>query len=76
MAIVEAFVKRVDVPNQDAATMQRLETRVKVHRLASLDPKQLVASVIAMDALEPQQSWRSMKRIEPLSFTALLAISL
>ncbi|MCU0712023.1 MAG: hypothetical protein MUC43_08190 [Pirellula sp.] len=53
MAIIAAFVKRVDVPNDDAATLQRLETRMKVHRLASLDPKQLVASVVAMDVLEP-----------------------
>lgn len=53
MALVEAFVKRVDVPNDDAATLQRLETRMRVHRLASLDPKQLVASVVAMDVLEP-----------------------
>jgi type II secretory pathway component GspD/PulD (secretin) len=53
MALVEAFVKRVDVPNNDAATLQRLETRMRVHRLASLDPKQLVASVVAMDVLEP-----------------------
>ena len=53
MAIIAAFVKRVDVPNDEAATLQRLETRMKVHRLASLDPKQLVASVVAMDVLEP-----------------------
>lgn len=53
MAIVSAFVRRVDVPNENAATLQRIETRMKVYRLASLDPKQLVASIVGMDVLEP-----------------------
>ncbi len=53
MAIIAAFIKRIDVPSENSMSMQRLETRMKVYRLSSLDPKQLVASMIAMDALEP-----------------------
>jgi hypothetical protein len=53
MALIAAFIKRIDVPNDSAANMQRMETRMRVFRLTSLDPKQLVASMIAMDALEP-----------------------
>ena len=53
MAIVAAFVKRVDVPNPDSKSFHRFEQRLKVYRLASISPKQLVASLIAMDALEP-----------------------
>ena len=53
MAVIAAFIKRIDVPNDSAANMQRMETRMRVFRLTSLDPKQLVASMIAMDALEP-----------------------
>jgi len=53
MAIIAAFVKRIDVPNENAESMQMLESRIKVYRLSSLDPKQLVASLLSMDVLEP-----------------------
>jgi type II secretory pathway component GspD/PulD (secretin) len=53
MATIAAFIKRLDVPNDTTASLQRLETRMRVYRLVSLDPKQLVNSMIAMDALEP-----------------------
>jgi len=53
MAIVAAFIKRIDVANADSDSFQRLTQRLKVYRLDSLAPKQLVASLIAMDALEP-----------------------
>ena len=53
MAIVAAFIKRIDVPNEGANSFRQLEQRLKVYRLSSLSPKQLVASLIAMDALEP-----------------------
>lgn len=53
MAIVAAFIQRIDVPNEGANSFRQLEQRLKVYRLASLSPKQLVASLIAMDALEP-----------------------
>ena len=53
MAIITAFIKRIDVPNENAANMQRLETRMKTYRLSSLDPEQFVRSIAELDALEP-----------------------
>lgn len=53
MAIIAAFLKRIDVPNENSASLQSIETRMKVYRLMSLDPKQFVTSMMAMDALEP-----------------------
>lgn len=53
MAIIAAFIRRVDVKNENADSLQTLQTRTQVYRLTSLDPKQLVNSLVAMDALEP-----------------------
>ena len=53
MAIIAAFVRRIDVPNENGDSMSMLESRMKVYRLSSLDPKQLVASLLSMDVLEP-----------------------
>ncbi len=53
MAIIASFIARVDIPNESAADFQRLNTRMKVFRLASLGPTELVASLTAMDVLEP-----------------------
>lgn len=53
MAVIAAFLRRIDVPNENSASLQSIETRMKVYRLMSLDPKQFVASIMAMDALEP-----------------------
>ncbi len=53
MAIVEAFFKRIDVPGNTQENVNSMLTNVKVYRLASLDPDQLVTSLLAMDALEP-----------------------
>ncbi len=53
MAIISAFIRRVDVANENGDSMSMLESRMKVYRLSSLDPKQLVASLLAMDVLEP-----------------------
>ncbi len=53
MAIIAAFVRRIDVANENADSMRMLEARMKVYRLSSLDPKQLVASLLSMDVLEP-----------------------
>lgn len=53
MAIIASFITRVDVKNENAADYQRLSTRMKVFRLASLSPSELVASLTAMDVLEP-----------------------
>lgn len=52
MAIIATFVKRIDVPNV-SDNLNVLNTRMKVYRLAALDPKKLVASLLALDALEP-----------------------
>ena len=53
MAVIAAFVRRIDVPNENAESMSKLESRMKVYRLSSLDPKQLVATLLSMDVLEP-----------------------
>ncbi len=53
MAIITAFIRRIDVANEMADSMSMLESRMKVYRLSSLDPKQLVATLLAMDVLEP-----------------------
>lgn len=53
MAVIAAFLRRIDVPNENSASLQSIETRMKVYRLMSLDPKQFVTSIMAMDALEP-----------------------
>ncbi len=58
MAIIAAFIARVDIPNANAADYQRLQTRMKVYRLASLSPGELVASLTAMDVLEPMTQLR------------------
>lgn len=52
-AIIASFIKRVDVPNEMANDFERLRLRTKVFRLASLSPRELVASLTAMDVLEP-----------------------
>lgn len=53
MAIIASFINRVDVPNEKADSLQSLEARSKVYRLASLDPAQFIASLVSLDALEP-----------------------
>ena len=53
MALIESFIRRVDVRNETSADFQRLNTRMKVFRLASLSPGELVESLNAMDVLEP-----------------------
>ncbi len=53
MAIVASFIERMDVPNNQAADFERVGIRMKVFRLASLQPSELVKSLMAMDVLEP-----------------------
>ncbi len=53
MAIVASFIERMDVPNNQAADFERIGIRMKVFRLASLQPSELVKSLLAMDVLEP-----------------------
>lgn len=52
MAMITTFIKRIDVPSA-SDNLNVLNTRMKVYRLAALDPKKLVASLLALDALEP-----------------------
>lgn len=52
MAIVAAFIAKVDVSNPNEE-YQALSSRMKVYRLASLEPKKFVASLIALNVLEP-----------------------
>ncbi len=52
-AIIAAFIKRVDVPNEQAGDFERMKLRTKVFRLVSLSPQELVTSLNAMDILEP-----------------------
>lgn len=53
MAIIASFIKRVDVRNGTATDFQRMSTRMKVFRLASLGPQELVETLTSMDVLEP-----------------------
>ena len=52
MAIIASFISRVDVSNPNEQ-YQALTTRMKVYRLSSLEPKQFVASLLALNVLEP-----------------------
>ena len=52
MAIVASFIERMDVPNNQA-DYERVGIRMKVFRLATLTPAELVKSLLAMDVLEP-----------------------
>lgn len=53
MAIVASFIKRMDVPNDQARDFDRVGIRTKVFRLASIAPAELVKALLAMDVLEP-----------------------
>ena len=52
MAIIASFISRIDVSNPNEQ-YQALTTRMKVYRLSSLEPKQFVASLLALNVLEP-----------------------
>lgn len=52
MAIIASFIARVDVANPNEQ-YQALTTRMKVYRLSSLEPKQFVTSLLALNVLEP-----------------------
>jgi type II secretory pathway component GspD/PulD (secretin) len=53
MALIASFVKRIDSPTP-VMDLAMLGTKMKVYRLESVDPEQLISSLIQMDALEPQ----------------------
>jgi Bacterial type II/III secretion system short domain len=52
-ALIASFIKRVDVPNEMANDFERMKIRTKVFRLTTLSPTELVASLNAMDVLDP-----------------------
>jgi type II secretory pathway component GspD/PulD (secretin) len=54
MALITAFISRIDVPSETATSLEMMKTRMKVYRLTSIDPQKLVDTLIQMDALEPQ----------------------
>lgn len=53
MALIASFIERIDSPTP-VMDMAMLGTKMKVYRLESVDPEQLISSLIQMDALEPQ----------------------
>lgn len=53
LALIESFIRRIDVPNRSAENLAGLSARMKVFRLTSLDPTKLVASLKELDVLEP-----------------------
>lgn len=53
MALIASFIERIDSPTP-VMDMSMLGTKMKVYRLQSVDPEQLITSLIQMDALEPQ----------------------
>jgi type II secretory pathway component GspD/PulD (secretin) len=53
MAIVESFIELVDVPSGRADSLDAYLNRMKVYRLASLDPEQFVKSLDELGGLQP-----------------------
>ena len=53
MALIASFIERIDSPTP-VMDLNMLGTKMKVYRLQSVDPEQLISSLIQMDALEPQ----------------------
>jgi type II secretory pathway component GspD/PulD (secretin) len=53
MALIASFIERIDSPTP-VMDLNMLGTKMKVYRLQSVDPEQLITSLIQMDALEPQ----------------------
>ena len=52
-AIAMEFLRRIDVPSENMASLADIQTRVQVFRLASLDPEKLIEIVSEMNVLEP-----------------------
>lgn len=53
VAVATEFLKRIDVPGANLATLADVENRVQVFRLVSLDPAKLIEIVQEMNILEP-----------------------
>jgi type II secretory pathway component GspD/PulD (secretin) len=73
MAIIAAFIDRVDVPSETADDLQTMLNRVKVYRLSSLAPQQLVTSLLSMDALEPTTKIEVDEKNKSITVNASLA---
>lgn len=54
LAVIAAFVRRIDVPGDSNMSLDMLHSRMRTYRLASLDPERLSASLYNMNALEPK----------------------
>jgi type II secretory pathway component GspD/PulD (secretin) len=72
MAIIAAFIRRVDVPSE-SSDLASLQARMRVYRLTSLDPEQLVRSLQQMDALEPMTKLEVDKEAKSIIAYASLA---
>jgi type II secretory pathway component GspD/PulD (secretin) len=59
MAIVESFIELVDVPTGRADSLDAYLNRMKVYRLASLDPEQFVKSLEELGGLQPTTTVRA-----------------
>jgi type II secretory pathway component GspD/PulD (secretin) len=59
MAIVESFIELVDVPTGRADSLDAYLNRMKVYRLASLDPEQFVKSLEELGGLQPATKVRA-----------------
>jgi hypothetical protein len=59
MAIVESFIELVDVPTGRADSLDAYLNRMKVYRLASLDPEQFVKSLGELGGLQPTTTVRA-----------------
>jgi type II secretory pathway component GspD/PulD (secretin) len=66
VAIAMEFLKRIDVPSDTMASLSDIETRVKVFRLASLDPEKLIEMINEMNVLEPVTRIRADKANQAL----------
>lgn len=58
MAIVDQFVRKIDVPNYSMQSFADVKTRVQVFRLSSLDPEKLVEMARDLNVLEPSTRLR------------------
>ncbi len=71
MAVIEIFIKRVDVPPDDAS-IDSLTSRIRVYRLASLDPQKFIDALRELDALEPTTKLQVDKPNKAVIVTASL----
>jgi type II secretory pathway component GspD/PulD (secretin) len=58
MAIVDQFVRKIDVPDYSLQSFADVKTRIQVFRLSSLDPAKLVEMARDLNVLEPSTRLR------------------